>query len=588
MGEESVYNRFKFAAEMERVFASPEFSRSPVMRRLLRFLIDQTVAGKGGQLKAYSVAVDGLGRDPDFDAQSDSYPRVQVGRLRRMLDTYYNRNGLTNDERLVIPSGAYRVFLHPAYRPQERPSRPVHASDAIVHGYEVLSELPGSPGFSPALPGAGKFRWIPLGFVISGLMLALLVCVAAYMLLTNDEPVTLMPVAKTVPAPKMLLLPVEKSLSSPAPLPTSIDQILGDALHRSWVVDVMSDDNGQDSRRVENGNAVVPDDYAYRLQSVLAGPTGEDLYLTLWDNRKGDRLWTEHIDLSGQESSIATRLYLPIANLIGNFGAIATHQRQFYAGYTGGGYPCLLKNAESQIRFTKDNLNTAHTCLTQMLRVDPNSPTALAAAVYMNYRMALINPDQRSKYMALAHAYAKQAILLDPYSPEAQMASALMAGIDGRCTLGKTQALRALALNPYEALYHTYLGFILFQCGDPAYEKHLITARKMYPELPAFFSLPVIVAMGERGETDAALHLALSLPVSSSENLPYYAITMAIAYANHGDLVRARNYWQQTVLARTNRKKTPRAILNKLIVSPHLIQASGQAMIRAGLIDRLD
>src|SRR3546814_2929692 len=105
MGEEAANNSFKFASELERVFSSTEFSRSPVMRRLLRFLIDQTLAGKGEQLKAYSVAVDGLGRDPDFDAQSDSYPRVQVGRLRRMLDAYYERYGLVNGERLVIPNG---------------------------------------------------------------------------------------------------------------------------------------------------------------------------------------------------------------------------------------------------------------------------------------------------------------------------------------------------------------------------------------------------------------------------------------------------------------------------------------------------
>ncbi|MBK5264877.1 MAG: hypothetical protein JJE34_06540, partial [Alphaproteobacteria bacterium] len=173
-------------------------------------------------------------------------------------------------------------------------------------------------------------------------------------------------------------------------------------------------------------------------------------------------------------------------------------------------------------------------------------------------------------------------------SAEAQMASAITSAIDGHCTLGKTQALRALQLNPYEAMHHVRLGFMLFQCDDPDYEKHLITARKMYPELPAFFSLPVIVAMGERGQADAALHLALSLPISSSYNLPYYTITMAIAYANHGDLVRARDYWRQTVLARGNEKKSPRAILNKLLVSPNMVRASGQALIRSGLIDRLD
>src|SRR3546814_6178818 len=41
-----------------------------------------------------------------------------------MLDAYYERYGLVNGERLVIPNGAYRVFLMPIYRNQERPSTP--------------------------------------------------------------------------------------------------------------------------------------------------------------------------------------------------------------------------------------------------------------------------------------------------------------------------------------------------------------------------------------------------------------------------------------------------------------------------------
>src|SRR3546814_17378096 len=41
-----------------------------------------------------------------------------------MLDAYYERYGLVNGERLVIPNGAYRVFLMPLYRNQERPSTP--------------------------------------------------------------------------------------------------------------------------------------------------------------------------------------------------------------------------------------------------------------------------------------------------------------------------------------------------------------------------------------------------------------------------------------------------------------------------------
>lgn len=101
-------------AEIARLFAAPQFARAPVMRRLLTYLIDQTLAGNGTRLKAYTIAVDGLGRDPDFDAKQDSYPRVQVGRLRQLLDDAYAMAGSRAGVRIQIPKGAYAVEFEQA------------------------------------------------------------------------------------------------------------------------------------------------------------------------------------------------------------------------------------------------------------------------------------------------------------------------------------------------------------------------------------------------------------------------------------------------------------------------------------------
>lgn len=101
-------------AELARLFAAPQFARAPVMRRLLTYLTDQTLAGNGERLKAYTIAVDGLGRDPDFDAKQDSYPRVQVGRLRQLLDDVYTAAGPRAGMRIHIPKGAYAVEFAPS------------------------------------------------------------------------------------------------------------------------------------------------------------------------------------------------------------------------------------------------------------------------------------------------------------------------------------------------------------------------------------------------------------------------------------------------------------------------------------------
>src|SRR3546814_8285559 len=111
-----------------------------------------------------------------------------------------------------------------------------------------------------------------------------------------------------------------------------------DALHRSWVVRTLFSDGKEATCQAANPQK---DDHDYRLQSVLAGPEGEDLYLTLWDNRTNSRLWTGNVGLTGQEDNIGTALQIPLANLIGSFGAIATHQRRQYGDDLSPGYPCL-------------------------------------------------------------------------------------------------------------------------------------------------------------------------------------------------------------------------------------------------------
>ncbi len=99
------------SAELEAVMRSSELAGSPVMQRLLRFLVEHTLLRTDKSLKAYTIAVEGLGRAADFDPLTDSYPRVQVGRLRKVLEAYYARHA--DDKRLClyIRPGDYRVRL---------------------------------------------------------------------------------------------------------------------------------------------------------------------------------------------------------------------------------------------------------------------------------------------------------------------------------------------------------------------------------------------------------------------------------------------------------------------------------------------
>lgn len=94
-------------AELERILASKGFATSGRLSRLLRYVVDKTIAGDVDQLKEYSVGVEVFDRDANYDPRLDSIVRVEAGRLRSRLDEYYNGEGAGSSIRITLPRGGY-------------------------------------------------------------------------------------------------------------------------------------------------------------------------------------------------------------------------------------------------------------------------------------------------------------------------------------------------------------------------------------------------------------------------------------------------------------------------------------------------
>ena len=80
---------------------SETFRTAPVMRSLLLYLWKN----QGEQISEYAIAVDALGRSPEFDPKTDSTVRVQVARLRTKLKS--------------------KLFKGDVIRARHRPTRPL-------------------------------------------------------------------------------------------------------------------------------------------------------------------------------------------------------------------------------------------------------------------------------------------------------------------------------------------------------------------------------------------------------------------------------------------------------------------------------
>ncbi|MCB1448508.1 MAG: hypothetical protein KDJ67_00055 [Nitratireductor sp.] len=104
---------------LARIVASRAFEKSERARELLNFVVNEEQAGRGDRLKAFTIAVDVFGKDASFDASSDPLVRVHAGRVRELLEQYYEEEGAGERLRILIPKGGYvpvyeEVEPHPA------------------------------------------------------------------------------------------------------------------------------------------------------------------------------------------------------------------------------------------------------------------------------------------------------------------------------------------------------------------------------------------------------------------------------------------------------------------------------------------
>lgn len=130
-----IVEQLSLKEQIERILSSETLRTSPVLRRLLTFLGEKALAGEGDAIKEYTIAIDGLGKDPSYDPQRDSLVRIQVGRLRQKLTDYYRTEGINDSIVIEVPKGHFSLRCE--FRPR---SNPTFASPAEP-GVEAPSSL---------------------------------------------------------------------------------------------------------------------------------------------------------------------------------------------------------------------------------------------------------------------------------------------------------------------------------------------------------------------------------------------------------------------------------------------------------------
>src|SRR6476620_6250643 len=124
--------------QLTRILASKTFSQVERLKRFITFIVDETVAGRGGDLKEYVIGVQVFGKEPSFDPRTDPIVRVQARRLRTRLERYYRDEGNSDELIVDLPKGGYA----PVFRVRDEPTHTKRSLTATMVGRNTVAVMP--------------------------------------------------------------------------------------------------------------------------------------------------------------------------------------------------------------------------------------------------------------------------------------------------------------------------------------------------------------------------------------------------------------------------------------------------------------
>jgi len=100
-------NRAEIRTQLTRLLASPLFNHSKHYPSLLRYVVNETIEGRGGHLKERALGVEVFGRDADYDTNADPVVRTSACEVRKRIAQYYHEPGHEVEIRIDLPAGSY-------------------------------------------------------------------------------------------------------------------------------------------------------------------------------------------------------------------------------------------------------------------------------------------------------------------------------------------------------------------------------------------------------------------------------------------------------------------------------------------------
>jgi hypothetical protein len=517
---------------LEKVLASETFRSSPQSIAFLRYVATETLAGRGEELKGYTIATSALGRRDDFDPQVDPIVRVQANRVRKALADYAAGEGASDVLRLALDKGSYKVRFEsrtPDARPDAAAADSERAQSALDRSTPPNQPSPTvSPALAPSAPSPTGLSPRALAAALSLLAIIGLAVVWFPVSRPVSEASRSFPKGEERPA-IVVIVRANSDIDTPARqraerFKTSVEN----ALARFDDLIVV---------REARPGIVQASPHAYELR-LSPAPEASSLILDarLVYMRSGEIVWNMEWPRGqpGQpgmdEESLMVRT---LVTLLGRPYGILTSDLQKRLGFeaTNGSHACVLIAFEYWRISSRAAHGSARDCLLEMVRSGRAGTGHFAQLAYLHleeyrhgYNPMAGDPVER------AQDAAERAVRLGPDSARARQA--LMATRFSRRQFDEAfeAGTEAMRLNPFDMDILADVGARRIQRGDIATGLPLILeALKALPAPPIWIRVYASLGHYALDQYDQAAMMADRIAESE---LPM-AILARVLASNH-------------------------------------------------------
>lgn len=431
-------------AELERLLADSRFRVTERQKDILRYLAERRFNGCEEGVKAYSVALDVLGRPSGFDASTDPIVRIEISRLRSALDAYYQAFGVADGVTIHIPKGMY-ITLFPGTLIPHEPDDEAHAGSEPAAESQPLVSMPETPD----RPVRSRN-----GMRVTAAAVALILAVGAA---AGLELFVQRPLMTKKPTVYIMMAAPESRMQGEASqtrdtLMTALTQFTTLTVAKAGYSDVRS---GARSGR------------SYEIDMKYYGDADDrSIWWQIADSQTGDLLKSglEKVDVSGKSpASVREEMAGGLAQRFAATRGVINNIEIHDSPDDALGNACVLRAEYALDEGGADRVVRSKDCLERSLAAAPGDPDAraLLSRVLLAGKGAALDPAVRLRALELA----KSAVSSAPMSDRAQVALMAAQFSAGRVEAAVQAGNRAVELNPNNSDAAAKLALVLYLAG---------------------------------------------------------------------------------------------------------------------------